>query len=102
MPRARGVSLRIVAGLALIASLVLNLGIVDLLGAIDPSPEWEPVRMLEAGWGIVFSVLFPIGLAAQLRRGGGSIATVQQLAVVTASLAIATLLTLKAHEWLLV
>jgi hypothetical protein len=50
----------------------------------------------------VFGVLLPIGLAAQLRRGGGPIATVQQLAVITASLAIATLLALKAHEWLLV
>jgi len=94
--------LRVVAGLALVVSLVLNFGIVDLVTAVDPSPEWEPVRMLEAGWGIVFGILFPIGFAAQLRRGGGPVATIQQLAVITASLAVATLLTLKAHEWLLV
>ena len=94
--------LRVVAGLALLVSLVLNFGIVDLITAIDPSPEWEPVRMLEAGWGIVFGILLPIPLAAQLRRGGGPVATLQQLIVTTASLAIATLLTLKAHEWLLV
>lgn len=83
-------------------SLVLNFGIVDLLTAIAPGPEWEPVRMLETGWGIVFGVLLPIPLAAQLRRGGGPVATLQQLVVTTAALAIATLLTLKAHEWLLV
>lgn len=85
--------LRVVAGLALVVSLVLNFGIVDLLTAIDPSPEWEPVRMLEAGWGIVFGILLAIPLAAQLRRGGGPVATLQQLIVMTASLAIATLLT---------
>jgi hypothetical protein len=94
--------LRVVAGLALVVSLVLNFGIVDLLTALDPAPEWEPVRLLEAGWGIVFGILLPIGLAAQLRRGGGPVATVQQLFVLVTALAIATLLTLKAHEWLLV
>ncbi len=61
--------LRVVAGLALLVSLVLNFGIVDLHTAIDPSPEWEPVRMLDAGWGIMFGVLLAIPLAAQLRRG---------------------------------
>jgi hypothetical protein len=94
--------LRIVAGLALLASLVLNFGLVDLITAIDPSPEWQPVRLLEAGWGIVFGILLPIPLAAQLRRGGGPVASLQQLVVLTAALALATLLTLKAHEWLLV
>ena len=94
--------LRVVAGFALLVSLVVNFGIIDLLTAVAPSPEWEPVRMLEAGWGIVFGILLPIGFAAQLRRGGGPVATVQQLVVVTASMGVATLLTLKAHEWLLV
>jgi hypothetical protein len=94
--------LRIVAGLALLASLVLNFGLVALITAIDPSPEWQPVRLLEAGWGIVFGILLPIPLAAQLRRGGGPVASLQQLVVLTAALALATLLTLKAHEWLLV
>ena len=94
--------LRVVAGLGLLTSLVLNFGLVDLLTAIDPSPEWEAVRLLEAGWGIVFGILLPIPLAAQLRRGGGPVATLQQLIVVVASLAIGTALTLKAHEWLLV
>ena len=94
--------LRVVAGFALLASLVVNFGVIDLITAVAPSPEWEPVRMLEAGWGIVFGILLPIGFAAQFRRGGGPVATVQQLVVVTASLALATLLTLKAHEWLLV
>ena len=94
--------LRAVAGLALLVSLLLNFGIVDLITAIAPGPEWERVRMIEAGWGIVFGILFPIGLAAQLRRGGGPVASVQQLIVITASLAIATLLSLKAREWLLV
>src|SRR3954470_10819488 len=100
MPKA--LPMRIAAGLALLVSLVVNFGVIDLATAIAPSPEWEPVRMLEAGWGIVFGVLYPVGFAAQLRRGGGPIATVQQLIAVTASLAIATLLTTKAHEWLLV
>jgi hypothetical protein len=81
---------------------VINFGIIDLLTAVAPSPEWEPIRMLEAGWGIVFGILLPIRFAAQLRRGGGPIASVQQLVVVTASMAVATLLTLKTHEWLLV
>ena len=94
--------LRAVAGFGLLVSLVVNFGIIDLLTAVAPSPEWEPVRMLEAGWGIVFGTLLPIGFAAQLRRGGGPVATVQQLVVVTVSMAVATLLTLKAHEWLLV
>jgi hypothetical protein len=101
--RARGTLwLRVVAGFALLVSLLVNFGIIDLLTAVAPSPEWEPVRMLEAGWGIVFGVLLPIGFAAQLRRGGGPVATVQQLVVVTAAMGVATLLTLKTHEWLLV
>lgn len=100
---ARGTAaLRVVAGLALLVSLVPNFGIVDLVTAIAPSGEWVPLRMLEAGWAIVFGVLFPVGFAAQLRRGGGPVASVQQLVVLTASLALATLLTTKPHEWLLV
>ena len=94
--------LRVIAVFALLASLVVNFGVIDLLTGVAPSPEWEPVRMLEAGWGIVFGILLPIGFAAQLRRGGGPVATVQQLVVVTAAMGVATLLTLKAHEWLLV
>ena len=101
-PARRTIWLRVVAGFALLASLVVNFGIIDLLTAVAPSPEWEPVRMLEAGWGIVFGILLPIGFAAQFRRGGRPVATVQQLVVVTASLALATILTLRAHEWLLV
>jgi hypothetical protein len=100
---ARGTAaLRVVAGLALLLSLVPNFGIVDLVTAIAPSGEWVPLRMLEAGWAIVFGVLFPVGLAAQFRRGGGPVATLQQLVVVTGALAVATLLTTKPHEWLLV
>jgi hypothetical protein len=51
-PRTRGtVPLRLVAGFGLLVSLVVNFGIVDLLTAIAPGPEWERVRMIEAGWG---------------------------------------------------
>ena len=81
---------------------VPNFGIVDLVTAIAPSGERVLLRMLEAGWAIVFGVLFPVGFAAQLRRGGGPVASVQQLVLLTASLALATLLTTKPHEWLLV
>ena len=100
---ARGtVALRVVAGIALLVSLVPNFGIVDLVTAIAPAGEWVPLRMLELGWAIVFGILFPVGFAAQLRRGGGPLATLQQLVVVTVSLGVATLLTTKPHEWLLV
>jgi hypothetical protein len=64
--------LRIVVGLGLAASLVLNFGIIDLVTAIAPGPEWEPLRMWEAGWGVLFGVVLPIALAAQLARGGSS------------------------------
>jgi hypothetical protein len=94
--------LRIVVGLALVASLVVNYGIIDLQTAIAPGPEWESSRVLEGGWGIMFGVVLPIALVMQMRRGGGPVAAVQQMLVVTASLALATLLTTKTHEWLLV
>jgi hypothetical protein len=85
-----------------VASLVAGFGVVDLVTALAPGPEWESLRMLEAGWGIVFGIVIPIALAAQTRRGGGPVAAVQQLVVLTASLALATLLTTRTREWLLV
>ena len=84
---------RVIAAVGLVASLVAGFGVIDLVTALAPGPAWESLRMLEAGWGIVFGVLLPIALAVQIRRGGGPVAAVQQLVVVTASLALATLLT---------
>src|SRR6478752_7459419 len=98
----RSVALRITAGLALAVSLTLNFGIVDLVTAIAPSSEWEPIRLLEGGWGLLFGIVLPIALASQLRRAGSPVASLQQIAVVTLSLAFATILTVRAHEWLLV
>jgi hypothetical protein len=100
--RRASVWLRIVAGLALVASLVINFGIIDLVTGIAPGQEFESTRMLSAGWGVVFGVLLPISLIAQMRRRGGPVAALQQLVVVTASVALATFLTVRAHEWLLV
>jgi hypothetical protein len=68
MPKA--LPMPIVAGLALLVSLVVNFGVIDLATAIAPSPEWEPVRMVEAGWGIAaiaWSALMALA-AAQLTR----------------------------------
>lgn len=84
------------------ASLVAGFGVIDLVTALAPGPEWEALRMLEAGWGIVFGVLIPVALVVQIGRGAGPVAAVQQLVVVTTSLALATVLTTKAREWLLV
>jgi hypothetical protein len=93
---------RLVAALGLAASLVAGFGVIDLVTALAPGPEWEALRMLEAGWGIVFGLVIPIALALQITRGAGPVAAVQQLVVVTMSLALATLATAKAREWLLV
>ena len=96
------VPLRVTAAAGLLASLVVGFGVIDLVTAIAPGPQWESLRMLEAGWGILFGVVVPVALAVQIRRGGGPVAAVQQLVVVSASLALATLMTMKAGEVLLV
>jgi hypothetical protein len=61
------------------------------VSALAPGPERVALQMLEAGWGIVFGVLIPLALVVQVGRGAGPVAAVQQLVVVTASLALATL-----------
>jgi hypothetical protein len=101
-PARSAVPSRVIAAVGLMASLVAGFGVIDLVTALAPGPEWEALQMLEAGWGIVFGVLIPIALVVQLGRGAGPVAAVQQLVVVTASLALATLLTAKTREWLLV
>jgi hypothetical protein len=67
--------LRVVVGTAPVASLVINVGIIDPITAIaPPGPEWESARMLEGGWGSMFGVVLPIALAGQMRRGGRPVA----------------------------
>jgi hypothetical protein len=84
---------RVLAAVGLVASLVAGFGVIDLVSALAPGPERVALQMLEAGWGIVFGVLIPLALVVQVGRGAGPVAAVQQLVVVTASLALATLLT---------
>jgi peptidoglycan/LPS O-acetylase OafA/YrhL len=81
--------LKLVALLVALASLTINFGLVDLIDGYTGYIDQARNQVLDAGWGLVFGVIVPLGLLAQLRRPERRIAGIQQTAVVAVALAIA-------------
>ena len=90
MPRAtRTIGLKAVALLVGLASLTINYGLIDLIDGYTGYIDQARNQVLDAGWGLVFGVILPLGLFAQLRRPERRIAGIQQTAAVGFVLAIA-------------
>ena len=80
-----------------LASLTINFGLIDLVDGYTGYIDQARNQVLDAGWGLVFGVVLPLGLLAQLRRPERRIAGIQQTAVVALTLAIAGA---AGEEWL--
>lgn len=81
--------LKAVAVAVALASLTINFGLIDLIDGYTGYVDQARNQVLDAGWGLVFGVILPLGLLAQLRRPERRIAGIQQTAVVAFALAIA-------------
>ena len=71
-----------------LASLTINFGLIDLIHGYTGYIDQARNQVLDAGWGLVFGVILPLGLLAQLRRPERRIAGIQQTAVVALALAV--------------
>src|SRR3954463_196137 len=78
-----------VAFVLALASLTINFGLIDLIDGFTGYVDQARNQVLDVGWGVVFGLVFPIGLLSQLRRPEQRIAGVQQTAVVALALALA-------------
>jgi hypothetical protein len=81
--------LKAVALLVALASLTINFGLIDLIDGYTGYIDQARNQVLDAGCGLVFGVILPLGLLAQLRRPERRIAGIQQTAVVALGLAVA-------------
>jgi hypothetical protein len=81
--------LKAVALIVALASLTINFGLIDLIDGYTGYIDQARNQVLDAGWGLVFGVILPLGLLAQLRRPERRIAGIQQTAVVALALAMA-------------
>ena len=81
--------LKAVALVVAVASLTINFGLIDLIDGFTGYVDQARNQVLDAGWGVIFGVIVPLGLLAQLRRPERRIAGIQQTAVVAFALAIA-------------
>src|SRR6476620_4824869 len=81
--------LKAVALVVALASLTINYGLIDLIDGYTGYIDQARNQVLDAGWGLVFGVVVPLGLLAQLRRPERRIAGIQQVAVVALALAMA-------------
>src|SRR6478609_9684663 len=81
--------LKVVALVVALASLTINFGLIDLMDGYTGYVDQARNQVLDAGWGLVFGVIVPLGLLAQLRRPERRIAGIQQTAVVAFALALA-------------
>ena len=88
-PSTRTTWLKVVAVVVALASLTINFGLIDLIDGYTGYIDQERNQVLDAGWGLVFGVILPLGLLAQLRRPERRIAGIQQTAVVAFALAAA-------------
>jgi branched-subunit amino acid permease len=88
--------LKVVALVVALASLTINFGLIDLIDGYTGYVDQARNQVLDAGWGLVFGVIVPLGLLAQLRRPERRIAGTQQTAVVAFALAIAGI---AGEEW---
>jgi len=86
---ARTTWLKAVALVVALASLTINFGLIDLIDGYTGYIDQERNQVLDAGWGLVFGVILPLGLLAQLRRPERRIAGIQQTVVVALALAMA-------------
>ena len=65
---ARTTWLKAVALVVALASLTINFGLIDLIDGYTGYIDQARNQVLDAGWGLVFGVILPLGLLAQLRR----------------------------------
>ena len=85
-------SMKAVALVVAIASLTINFGLIDLIDGYTGFVDQARNQVLDAGWGLVFGVVLPIGLFAQLRRPERRIAGIQQTGTVALALAVAAVI----------
>jgi hypothetical protein len=69
--------------------LTINYGLIDLIDGYTGYVDQSRNQVLDAGWGLIFAVVIPLALLAQLRRPELRIAGMQQMAVVACALAVA-------------
>jgi hypothetical protein len=84
--------MKALALLLAVASLTINFGLIDLIDGYTGFVDQARNQVLDSGWGLVFGVILPIGLLAQLRRPERRIAGIQQTGVVALALAAAAVL----------
>jgi len=85
-------SMKAVALVVALASLTVNFGLIDLIDGYTGFVDQARNQVLDAGWGLVFGVVLPIGLLAQLRRPERRIAGIQQTGLVALALAAAAVI----------
>ena len=85
-------SMKAVALVVALASLTVNFGLIDLIDGYTGFVDQARNQVLDAGWGLVFGVVLPIGLLAQLRRPERRIAGIQQTGIVALALAAAAVI----------
>jgi hypothetical protein len=81
--------LKVVALVVALASLTINFGLIDLIDGYTGYVDQGRNQVFDAGWGLAFGVIVPVGLLAQLRRPERRIAGIQQTAVVAFVLGVA-------------
>ena len=84
--------MKAVALVVALASLTINFGLIDLIDGYTGFVDQARNQVLDAGWGLVFGVVLPIGLFAQLRRPERRIAGIQQTGIVALALAVAAVI----------
>jgi hypothetical protein len=84
--------MKALAVIVALASLTINFGLIDLMDGYTGFVDQARNQVLDAGWGLVFGVILPIGLLAQLRRPERRIAGIQQTGIVALALAAAAVL----------
>jgi len=90
MPRTKW--MKALALLLALASLTINFGLVDLIDGYTGFVDQARNQVLDAGWGLVFGVILPVALVAQLRHPERRIAGIQQTGAVALALAVAAVL----------
>ena len=84
----RTTGLKALALIVALASLTINYGLIDLIDGYTGYIDQARNQVLDAGWGLVFGVILPLGLLSQLRRPERRIAGIQQTAAVGLVLAL--------------
>ena len=92
--------MKALAVLVAVASLTVNFGLVDLIDGYTGFVDQARNQVLDAGWGLVFGVILPIGLLSQLRRPERQIAGIQQTGIVALALALALCSVERGRIWL--